>query len=113
MYHDPGLYTGPMSTFADSAAKSSVRQRLERLTPNAPRQWGRMTPHQMVCHLTDGYRMSAGQRNPKPVHNIFTRVRCTRRLRGPRESRLCPRPIKSKAAPSRSNGIATTPSYCG
>jgi len=74
MYHDQGFYNGPMSTFADAAAKSSVRQRLERLTPNAPRQWGRMTQHQMVCHLTDGYRMSSGERNPKPVHNLFTRA---------------------------------------
>ena len=74
MYHDPPHYNEPMSTFADAAAKTSIRQRIEQLTPNAPRQWGRMTPHQMVCHLTDGYRMSAGQRNPKPVHNIFTRV---------------------------------------
>lgn len=62
-----------MSTFADPTAKASVRQRVERLTPNAKRQWGRMTPHQMVCHLTDGYRMLAGQRQPAPVDNFFTR----------------------------------------
>jgi len=66
--------TRTQSTFGDAAARTSVRQRLERLTPNAPRKWGRMTPHQMVCHLTDGYRMSVGERTPAPVHNFFTRT---------------------------------------
>ena len=62
-----------MSTFADPAARAVIRQRLERLTPVTPRKWGRMTPHQMICHLTDGYRTSAGERMPAPVDNLFTR----------------------------------------
>lgn len=62
-----------MSTFADAAARAGIRRRLERLTPDAPRQWGRMTPHQAVCHLTDGYRMSAGERTPAPGHTAFSR----------------------------------------
>jgi hypothetical protein len=33
-----------------------------------------MTAHQMVCHLTDAYRMSAGERTARPVDNFFTRV---------------------------------------
>ena len=32
-----------------------------------------MTPQQMVCHLTDGYRMAAGERHPKPVDNFLSR----------------------------------------
>jgi hypothetical protein len=63
-----------MSTFADPAARASIRQRVQRLEPNTQRLWGRMTPHQMMCHLTDGFRMSLGERNPKPAHNVFTRV---------------------------------------
>ncbi len=62
-----------MSTLADSAARASIRQRIERLTPSAQRQWGRMTPHQMMCHLCDAYRMSAGERQPKPLDNFFFR----------------------------------------
>jgi len=62
-----------MSTLADPAARAAIRQRLERLTPSTPRKWGRMTPHQMVCHLTDGYRTSSGERVPVPVHNVITR----------------------------------------
>ena len=32
-----------------------------------------MTPHQMVCHLTDGYRMSSGERKPMAADNLFGR----------------------------------------
>lgn len=67
------MYHIPMSTFADPEVKASVRQRIERLTPNSARQWGRMTQQQMICHLTDGFRMAAGERHPKPVDNFFSR----------------------------------------
>ncbi len=63
-----------MSTFADPAARASVQKRIERLMPDAQRRWGRMTAHQMVCHLTDAYRMSLGERKAPPKDNIFTRV---------------------------------------
>ena len=62
-----------MSTLALSAARIAIRQRIERLTPDTPRKWGRMTSHQMVCHLTDGYRMSSGERKPNAVDNLFSR----------------------------------------
>ena len=63
----------PMSSFADPAIKAAMRQRLARLTPTTQRQWGRMTPHQMVCHLCDGFRMASGERPPKQIDNFFTR----------------------------------------
>jgi hypothetical protein len=62
-----------MSTFADPGVKAAVRDRLGRLTASAHRHWGRMTPHQMVCHLSDGYRLASGERPPKPVDTILTR----------------------------------------
>jgi len=62
-----------MSSFADVSAKAAIRQRISRLTPDAQRQWGRMTAHQMVCHLTDAYRMSSGDRTARRVDNFFTR----------------------------------------
>lgn len=62
-----------MSTLAHSTAKVAVRQHIERLTPGTPRKWGRMTPHQMACQLTDGYRMSAGEQKPKAVENFVSR----------------------------------------
>ncbi|MEQ1886917.1 MAG: DUF1569 domain-containing protein [Bryobacteraceae bacterium] len=63
-----------MSTLADPATRSLILGRIQRLTPDARRKWGEMTAHQMVCHLTDSYRMSAGKRTPSPVDNFFTRT---------------------------------------
>jgi hypothetical protein len=62
-----------MSTFADSAARSAVRQRVASLTPEAKRQWGKMTPHQMICHLADGFRLASGERPPERVDNFLSR----------------------------------------
>jgi hypothetical protein len=36
--------------------------RLHLLSPESERRWGRMTVHQMVCHLADSCRMALGQR---------------------------------------------------
>jgi hypothetical protein len=63
-----------VSTFADLTVKAQVRERMLGLTPDTARRWGRMTPHQMVCHLSDGYRLASGERPPRPVDNFFTRT---------------------------------------
>jgi len=62
-----------MNTFADPAARAAVCERIRRLTPDSPRAWGRMTAHQMICHLSDGYRMSSGQRAGRAVDTILSR----------------------------------------
>jgi hypothetical protein len=35
--------------------------RLARVRPDSERLWGRMSAHQMVCHLADNFRMALGQ----------------------------------------------------
>lgn len=40
------------SIFSDNERRR-LHRRIDRLVPGAPRRWGRMTAHQMVCHLTD------------------------------------------------------------
>ena len=62
-----------MSTLADSEAREALLARLRALRPDSPRQWGKMNPHQMVCHLTDAFRMAAGERQPAAVDNLLTR----------------------------------------
>jgi hypothetical protein len=42
--------------------KGEILRRLAALTPASERRWGRMTVHQMVCHLADGFRMTSGER---------------------------------------------------
>ena len=44
--------------------KAELLRRLRAVSPNSPRRWGRMTAHQMVCHLTDAFLMDTDR---KPV----------------------------------------------
>ena len=43
--------------------------RVARLAPDSPRRWGRMTPHQAVCHLSDALRATLGEWT-KPPHRV-------------------------------------------
>lgn len=46
-----------MSNLFDAGAADRIRARLRGVRPNTPRRWGRMNAHQMVVHLSDGYRV--------------------------------------------------------
>ena len=61
-------------SLADSTARAAVVSRLQTLAPDSRRQWGRMTPHQAVCHLSDSFR---SMMNPVPItsrSNVFSRT---------------------------------------
>jgi hypothetical protein len=51
-----------MNTLARERCKAELLRRLKTLSPESPRRWGRMTAHQMVCHLADSCRMAIGER---------------------------------------------------
>ena len=51
-----------MKTLARREDKAEVLRRLRQVRPGTARKWGRMSAHQMVCHLTDGYRILTGER---------------------------------------------------
>ena len=53
-----------MKTLGRQRDKAEILQRLEAVRPDSVGRWGRMSAHQMVCHLTDSFRMVTGQ---KPV----------------------------------------------
>jgi Protein of unknown function (DUF1569) len=55
-----------MKTLAHPRDTQEILRRLSALRDDTPRRWGRMSAHQMVCHLTDGYRMMIGER-PAPA----------------------------------------------
>lgn len=64
-----------MKTLAREQDKAEVLRRLRALRPDSVRRWGRMSVHQMVCHLSDGYRILTGERTvrlaatplPRPI----------------------------------------------
>jgi hypothetical protein len=56
-------------TIADPIERAAILSRLQRLTPDSRRRWGRMTSHQAICHLSDSFRsmMSAD-----PISSVST-----------------------------------------
>ena len=61
-----------MSTLADPAARAALCQRLQRMRPDAPAKWGRMTAPQMVCHLNDSFRVGMGEKYASPISNFVS-----------------------------------------
>ena len=51
-----------MKTLARDIDKAEVVRRLRTLRPDSTRRWGRMSVHQMVCHLADAMRMANGEK---------------------------------------------------
>ena len=67
-----------MRTLARERDKADILRRLNSLRRDSERRWGRMTAHQMVCHLSDGYRIQIGERRtalaPSPLPRPIMKV---------------------------------------
>jgi hypothetical protein len=63
-----------MSTLASNDARRDIVTRLEALQPDSTRRWGRMTAPQMVCHLTDAFRVAMGERTAASKSTVFYRT---------------------------------------
>ena len=63
-----------MKTLARQRDKAELVDRLRALRPDSVRRWGRMSVHQMVCHLCDAFRMATGE---KPVRSVTSPFRRT------------------------------------
>jgi hypothetical protein len=48
-------------TLGDAANRSEILGRLRKVRPDSPRQWGRMTPHQMIRHLRESFLSVMGE----------------------------------------------------
>jgi hypothetical protein len=53
-----------MESLFARACVDEVQQRLSRLQPGQPRQWGKMNPAQMLAHCSLGLEMAAGEIRP-------------------------------------------------
>lgn len=54
-------------TLSNPNDNQRVVARLGSIQPICARQWGTMTPHEMVCHLLDSYRMVMGEIPCRPA----------------------------------------------
>lgn len=53
-------WSDTMKSLWDETLRTEIADRVRRLTPHSPREWGRMNPHQMLCHTADQLRMAVG-----------------------------------------------------
>lgn len=51
----------------NTATHQSTIERIQRLNPNTQRQWGKMTPHEAICHMADPFRDVLNLRKTKPA----------------------------------------------
>jgi hypothetical protein len=63
-----------MSTLAQSGVRDACFARLMRLDPSIGPKWGRMTAHQMICHLNDSFAVGAGTRRASPATGFLQRT---------------------------------------
>ena len=64
-----------MRRLDNDANKDVLLRRLRQVTPNSQRRWGKMTPHQMICHLNDSFKSVIGEREVAgDKSNLLTRT---------------------------------------
>ncbi len=63
-----------MNTMFEPSKAAALTTRIDRLRPDAARQWGRMSVGGMVCHLSDAFRMAVGDRDTRDRGNLATKT---------------------------------------
>jgi hypothetical protein len=63
-----------MKTLARARDRDEIVRRLRLVGPESVRRWGTMSCHQMVCHLSDAFRMSMGQMAVSPASGLLQRT---------------------------------------
>src|SRR6187399_218807 len=58
-----------MNSLNEPGAVEALVARLQKLHEKRPRAWGKMTPHEMLCHLNDSFLGVLGER---PVSSVET-----------------------------------------
>ena len=63
-----------MKTLGNEIDRQQLLQRLQRVAPESQRRWGKMTPHQMICHLTDSFKAGTGEKAVGASDNMLNRT---------------------------------------
>lgn len=63
-----------MKTLGLGSCQTELVDRLRSVRPDSTRLWGRMTAHQMVCHLSDNFQMALGQKHVNDASSFVTRT---------------------------------------
>jgi hypothetical protein len=61
-----------MKTLSNGGDKAQIVRRLRAVGLEHRRRWGKMTVAQMICHLSDAFRIALGDRPAKPVRDRYS-----------------------------------------
>ena len=64
----------PYRSLTAAANVDELVRRLGQLQPASTRQWGTMTPHEMLCHLGDSFSAMLGERVASPNETWLSRT---------------------------------------
>src|SRR3954471_13513328 len=64
----------PHRSLTDGANVDEIINRIARLQPDSRRQWGKMTPHGMLCHLSDAFLTVLGERAASSKETVLSRT---------------------------------------
>ena len=62
-----------MKTLLNVRDRNEVLDRLTGVRSESQRRWGRMSAHQMICHLSDSFRAALGEKQPSQSTTLFKR----------------------------------------
>ncbi len=63
-----------MKTLSRERDATELLRRLRNIRPETRARWGRMSAHQMVCHLNDTFRMATGEKPVSQASGLFQRT---------------------------------------
>lgn len=63
-----------MKSLARAGDKAEILRRLRSVRPDSPRRWGRMSAPQMICHLSDAFRMVMGRMQVTHATGLWQRT---------------------------------------
>jgi hypothetical protein len=59
-----------LKCLSDPICKEQIIARVQRVRPDTPRLWGKMTAGQMICHLNDAFLGIMGEKAVEPVRGF-------------------------------------------
>jgi hypothetical protein len=60
-----------MKSLAKQPDKDEVLKRLRQVGPDSQRRWGKMSAHQMICHLNDSFKVAMGERSVTAISRML------------------------------------------
>ena len=60
-----------MKNLSNQSDREAVLARLRQVRADSRRRWGKMSPHQMICHLNDSFKGAIGEKQISPAGKML------------------------------------------